>query len=250
MKVDFVFFYGLLPVATSVLAIAQAYRIDSELRASFASALVLGKLVAFLLLAAAAYVITFGSKLMGLLSTFSAAMHSLSVLGCVYLLTDSRHYTPERRSLLAIAVLQASYSTAFLLSRVFVLHRSPETKQALPQFAFQALFVLVSLLRWSCHGWIMAMCYDQCRRARQGAAELRAPPFRPPLSAGDALRSALGAGAAPAPSDSHPGGRAWPRHSSERRFSFDQPYVAEDARAVRATRRTPTTGHLFITSSC
>ena len=166
--VDFVFFYGVLPVATSTLAIVQSYRVEDELVASLASSLVLGKFVAFTLLLLAAYVITFGKDLlMSSISQLSLIMHSLSVLGCTYVLMcayiDPRHRVRERRSLLVIAALQASYSCVFLLARVLAL-TSPEARQELPQPIFQMLFSAVSLFRWACHGWILAMIYDQYRR--------------------------------------------------------------------------------------
>lgn len=166
--VDFVFFYGVLPVATSSLAIMQAYRVDSELLASLSSSLALGKAVAFTLLLLAAYVITFGDvMLMTSVSVLSVAMHSLSVLGCSYMLfcaiMDVKHRAVARRSLLVCAGLQAAYSASFLCSRVFVPSTSTPT-QTLPHGIFELLFAVVSTFRWGCHGWILAMCYDQYKR--------------------------------------------------------------------------------------
>ena len=83
-EVDFVFLYGLLPVATSSLAICQSYKIDAELLSSIASSLVLGKVFAFSLLLLGAYIITFSDSgfLLGTLSTVSSIMHICSLLGC------------------------------------------------------------------------------------------------------------------------------------------------------------------------
>ena len=152
--VDFVFFYGVLPVATSSLAIMQAYRVDSELLASLSSSLALGKAVAFTLLLLAAYVITFGDvMLMTSVSVLSVAMHSLSVLGCSYMLfcaiMDVKHRAVARRSLLVCAGLQAAYSASFLCSRVFVPSTSTPT-QTLPHGIFELLFAVVSTFRWGC----------------------------------------------------------------------------------------------------
>ncbi len=86
--IDFIFLYGLLPVATSTLAISQSYCVDAELLASIASSLVLGKIFAFSLLLLGAYIITFSDSgsLLGTLSSLFAGRHVLSISGCTDLL--------------------------------------------------------------------------------------------------------------------------------------------------------------------
>jgi hypothetical protein len=183
--VDFAYFYGALPVATAALAIVQSYSVPEEVLGSLASSLLVGKLVAFALLLLYAYGITFGTRpLIGSISHASNAMHLLSVLGCGYMLacacTDPRVRTPERRGVLVIAMLQGLYSLSFLLIHGLVL-TSPEARETLPSAAFRTHFAIVSGLRWACHGWILAMTYDQVRRATSAAAEGSEDPAVPGL---------------------------------------------------------------------
>ena len=138
--VDFVFFYGVLPVATSSATATCKPTAWTRSCSPLSSSLALGKAVAFTLLLLAAYVITFGDvMLMTSVSVLSVAMHSLSVLGCSYMLfcaiMDVKHRAVARRSLLVCAGLQAAYSASFLCSRVFVPSTSTPT-QTLPHGIF------------------------------------------------------------------------------------------------------------------
>ena len=81
----------------------------------------------------------------------------------------------ERQSVLCLAALQAAYSVTFLISRLDILNVDQPAvdgfklrdRWAADYIFFHLHFLVVSLLRWACHGWIIAMVFDQYRRTWQ-----------------------------------------------------------------------------------
>ena len=179
---DFVFYYCVLPVATSSLAIASSYQVAPELLSSLASALLLGKIVAFSLLFFAAYIITYGYHvLVGCLKALSTGLHSLSVLaGLVTLVlacNNPQRRARERGALLGLAGLQVAYSVSFLLARYVafpsIFKWTPHSDMEFLSVhiaIFTPVFGTVSLFRWACNGWILTMAFDQYRRTFRTAA--------------------------------------------------------------------------------
>ena len=268
--VDFVFYYNILPVATSSLAIAQSYDVDSDLLSSLASALLLGKIVAFSLLFLAAYVITYGySILIDCLMTLSNCTHSLSILGGVTMLAlacrDPKKRVRERHSLLVLAVLQTGYSASFVISRYILATNFFELvssfldigaanvpyKVYLQIKIFVGIFSCVSILRWACHGWILVMIFDQYLRTfqvRRRARRTRLGGALPPLAGQHAAtrrRNGGGVGSGDDDGGDSDGAAAAGGGGGERStYSVDEYFLSDSSEA--ALGGTPLWAHALV----
>ena len=143
---------------------------NNELLASVASALLLGKVVSLTLLLLGAYLMTFGVGHHFMLSSVGAlgdVMHALSILGGGYMLTMAYLHPscrpPHMQTVLGLISLQTAFSATHLLVHSTAMY-SREAQMGLPAWIFASLFSIVSILRWSCFGWLLVMTYDQCCR--------------------------------------------------------------------------------------
>ena len=165
---SFTFEYAALPTATSAYAIACSYGIDSSLVAAAAAALALGKGFALLLtfVYAGLRQLTTVPALLALTSRFAAASHISGLLGALWLLGGiacDRSPWLRSRTLLRVALLaglQALFSFAFLVAQATEHLIAPATQRA--RAIACALFVLVSLLRWSVCVWTLLTSIGLC----------------------------------------------------------------------------------------
>jgi hypothetical protein len=144
--------------------------VNNELLASVASALLLGKVVSLTLLLLGAYLMTFGVGHHFMLSSVGAlgdVMHALSILGGGYMLTMAYLHPscrpPHMQTVLGLISLQTAFSATHVLVHSTAMY-SREAQMNLPAWVFATLFSIVSILRWSCFGWLLVMTYDQCCR--------------------------------------------------------------------------------------